>query len=646
MKGKIAALLLIVCMIELMPGIPEASAQNNVQITIDAKGVRKPVSPYIYGRNNSLSDNSASPVTAATWTRYRDAGITMFRDGGGNNSTKYNWRNKLSSHPDWYNNVYAHDWDYAAKSLQQNIPSVQAMWTLQLIGKAAGNKNNNFNDWGYNVSQWWTGCAQNLAGGGTVSPTGSEALKEGNPDLYLVSWPPDSVVRILNHWIGSGGTGLNKSKLLYWNMDNEPEIWSGTHDDVMPVQLSADAFMQRYFDTAKKARAIFPEIKLVGPVPANEWQWYNWNGNWISYGGKNYVWLEYFIKRIADEQNATGFRLLDVLDIHFYPTDITVSKDILQVHRVFYDKTYLFPLHNGVHRIGGWDTSINKEYIFERCKEWLVKYMGANHGVTFSVSETSIYNNAPVMVWAVWYASMLGEFARQGVEIFTPWDWKNEMWEVVHLFSYYNHENYIPSVSSQEEFVSAYPTISQNSDSIAVVLVNRSVDQTKDIEVDLTNYVLSSSNVPFKQLKNLSSSLTFNSHQQNALTTGNIQVSGNTLPISLPPLSITSLLIKGNPTGFAELPGNGIKTDLLALFPNPATTYTTVSWSQTVERSALLEIFNNTGQLFQTHSLNRYDIISGEYQLHTEGWQDGIYFIRLKSGTIFQTGKLSVRSGK
>ncbi len=94
------------------------------------------------------------------WQRLRDLGITIFRENGGNNATKYNWRLKLSSHPDWYNNVYAHDWDFAAKSLQANIPGAQGMWAFQLIGKAAKTKTANFNDWGFNelqlVGRRWT----------------------------------------------------------------------------------------------------------------------------------------------------------------------------------------------------------------------------------------------------------------------------------------------------------------------------------------------------------------------------------------------------------------------------------------------------------------------------------------------------------
>lgn len=54
-------------------------------------------------------------------------------------------------------------------------------------------------------------------------------------------------------------------------MDNEPEIWNGTHDDAMPSLLSASAFMDAYFAVRKKARKKFPQTKLTGLVPANEW---------------------------------------------------------------------------------------------------------------------------------------------------------------------------------------------------------------------------------------------------------------------------------------------------------------------------------------------------------------------------------------
>src|SRR5581483_10094158 len=109
---------------------------QNVQVTVNIFKNRKTVSPYIYGRNNSLSDDPASPVSATNWQLYKDAGIHFFRENGGNNLTKHNWRLHLSSHPDWYNNVYASNWDYAAQSLHTNIPAAQGMWGFQLINQA------------------------------------------------------------------------------------------------------------------------------------------------------------------------------------------------------------------------------------------------------------------------------------------------------------------------------------------------------------------------------------------------------------------------------------------------------------------------------------------------------------------------------
>src|SRR5690606_33390550 len=234
MKKTIAPLLLVAGFVH---------SYGQVTVTIDLSVDYHRVSPYLYGRNNSLSDNPGSPLSAADWTRLRDSGIKFLRESGGNNSTKYNWRRKLSSHPDWYNNVYAHDWDFAAKSIQDNLPNAQGMWSFQLIGKAAKTSSANFNDWDYNGSQWWEGVRQNLAGGGVVNPDGENALTEGNPDHYLETWTADSTVGILDHWFGENGIGLDPSRILYWNMDNEPEVWNGTHDDVVPSPIQPEEYM-------------------------------------------------------------------------------------------------------------------------------------------------------------------------------------------------------------------------------------------------------------------------------------------------------------------------------------------------------------------------------------------------------------------
>lgn len=520
-----------------------------VQIQVDVLSGRRTISPYIYGRNNSLSDDPANPVSAANWQLYKDAGLNFFRENGGNDLSKYNWRLKLSSHPDWYNNVYPSDWDFAAGSLAQNIPAAQGMWGFQLIGEAASTNANNFNDWAFNQSQWWTGTAQNLAGGGIVNTAGgSQALKNGDTTLYLERWPADSTTGILNHWFGSGGLGLDPTKIQYWNMDNEVEIWNSTHDDVMPTQPSAETFMQLYFAVAKKARALYPGIKLTGPVSPNEWQWFNWNNSTVTgTDGKQYPWLQYFIKRISEEEQRTGIRLLDVIDLHFYPSSSTAT-DIVQYHRVFFDSTYAFPEANGVKVVNGsWDNSIQIEDVFGRAQNWLNQYMGPGNGVSFAVSETGLQIQNDPNALAVWYASTMGEFMKHNVAYFSPWSWDVGMWEALHLYSRYNRANSIQATSSDELNVSAYATANNNNDSLTVVLVNRSASQSKTVTLNFSNFLPSSQPAQALTLSNLPvGTETFISHTRNALKLANITPTGNTLQVTMAPMSITSLQIASN----------------------------------------------------------------------------------------------------
>jgi len=465
---------------------------QTVNIQVDANAGRKNISPYIYGRNNNISDDPSSPTPAATWKMMREAGLRYMRENGGNNATKYNWRKKISSHPDWYNNNYNHNWDYAAKTLQDSMPGVQGMWAFQLIGYAAKNLSNNFDDWTYNGSTWWSGTCQNLAGGGTANGGGGcNATVNGNTNLYLQTCTPDSTTAILDHWFGTGGLGLNSNNVKYWSMDNEPDGWNSTHDDVMPTLPNAEAFMQLYFAVAKKARAKFPNIKLTGPIPMSEWQWYTWNNAKISVSGTDYNWLEFFIKRCAEEETASGVRLLDVIDIHSYPNESNNS-DIVQGHRVYFDSTYNYPGANGVKTtdISGWDPNMTKEYIFGRCNKWLNQYMGLNHGVTCAVSEFGLTNNN-ANVTANGYASILGTFADNNVEFFTPWYWYPGMWETLHLFSRYAKNIRIQSISSNELDVSAYSSVNTANDSVTIILVNRNLTTAHTTSVSLANFTLS-----------------------------------------------------------------------------------------------------------------------------------------------------------
>ena len=602
-----------------------ASFSQDVVVTVNATDGKKAVSPYIYGRNNSFANSFGTVTSASDITLFKEAGLRFARENGGNNATKYNWRRKISSHPDWYNNVYDHDWDNLSKYIVANVPDMQVMWSFQLIGKVASNKNGNFNDWSYNKSQWWSGCSQNLAGGGTVNTAGgSTATVNGNPALYTMDWPADSTAEVLNHWFGTKGIGLNATNFQYWNMDNEPEIWSGTHDDVMTSQLAATAFMDKYFTVAKKARALFPGIKLCGPVTANEWQWYKWGAETLNINGKYYSWLEYFLKRVADEQKATGIKLLDVVDLHWYPGE-SADADVLQLHRVFYDKTYVYPGANGLKSINGsWDNTQTKEYIFQRINDWLTLYFGANHGISLGMSESGI-NSANPNTNSVLYASMLGVFANNGVELYTPWTWKTGMWETLHLFSRYAKNYSVTSTSTLENTVSGYTTVTNNADSMTVILVNRDLSSTHKVTVNLSNFSIANGTYNTLQLASLPATETFISHANNALIKSTVNIANNSFSLVLPTVSTTAVILKVNASAVENPHALAAK---IKLFPNPARESLNITIGSQTPALTEISVYSQDGKLV-VFSHNSYDG-STPLKLNTEKLANGLYLLKIK----------------
>jgi hypothetical protein len=525
---------------------------QGVNVTVDASVGRKAVSPLIYGKNEEMKESAQF---------YKDSGLRFARVGGGNNMTGYNWRKHITIHPDWYNNVYAVDWDAHARKINEECPGMQAMFAFQLLGRVAKTHAYNFNDWDYNHSQWWEGVSQNLCGGGTPDAGGgSKAEKEGDLTLFSQEWPADSSVAIMRHW--QDDLHLDMSHFRYWSMDNEPEIWSGTHDWAMPEQLPAKELCDRYIALAKKAKALNPNVRLCGPVTCNEWQWFKYASENITVDGQYMPWLEYFIKRCADEEKQSGVRVLDVFDIHSYPVADN-DDEALQLHRLYFDTTYSYPHANGLHTLnGGWDAHINHEYIFQRAKSWIDRYFGENSGVGLGLSEwaPTVPSNDPSTV-AVAYASHLGTFANNGMEFFSPWTWQTGMWEVLHLFTQYAQPIAVSSVSDHEEKVSAYTTVSQNNDRMTLVIVNRNRHTQQTVHIGIQNFGISDGTYDTYQLAQLPQHETFRSATDNALKHSTVDVASNRLSIVVPPLSVTAVVLSGTATRVSAINQEGLMAD-------------------------------------------------------------------------------------
>ena len=621
-----------------------------IDITVDANAGIKKISPYLYGRNiDKISDGDAEVTEeeSAFINQMLEAGIHMLRANNGNNATRYNWRHKMTVHPDWYNNVYSHDWAITAQKVLDKMPGVDAMYAFQLTGYTASSTDYNFPDWNWK-QEHGTYATQtfDLAGGGEVSEDGKTLIKAGDASLYNMEWPADSTVAIIPHW--KDELKFDMSRFKYWSMDNEMEIWRGTHSD-LNLPVTGDFLVERYIDVAKKARAQWKDIKLTGPVAANEWQWCSvssYNKEDRPKGeDRNYCWLEYFIMKVAEEQKKSGVRLLDVFDIHWYPSEKDYESRV-NWHRVMFDTTYNYPGANGIKMVGGnWDNKITKEYIFVRINQWLEKYFGKNHGITLGITETSILDNDP-MVTALIYASFLGTMQDNGVEIFTPWTWGDGMYETVHLFSRYGHPNRVQSTSSNDSLVSAYSSISNKGDSLTVIFVNRAEKDAQDIDLNLANFA-SDGKVKTLTLQNLKGE-TFVSHTSNALkenavganaqggTTTATGYSINSFKMTLPAKSITAVLLTTTtpkqidaiaPTRSA-LTGNLLHHENGNWFINNGSGYV---------RS--ISVFNSLGQ----NVLQIQQPARGNFRIASEVLGRGNFIVRIETASGTHMQKITVK---
>ncbi|MBR6378418.1 MAG: glycoside hydrolase [Fibrobacter sp.] len=662
-------------------------AMASVSVSVDASSGVMPVSPYLYGRNiycnedrgdiNDVTDTLSAKELDNLET-YRQAGIRYLRMNNGNNATKHNWRKNLTSHPDYYNNVYKHNWDISAKKVLDNLPGVDAMYAFQLTGYVASSMDYNFADWnwkqahGKNAKQ-----SLNLAGGGQVADDGETLVQAGNSSLYLQEWPADSSAKILTHW--KDELKYDMERLKYWSMDNEMELWRGTHDD-LPLDfpdnstVAPERMINNYVAVAKAAKARYPDVKLTGPVVANEWSWCNirYDDNsegkavtsFIKASDRNYCWLEYFIKRLGEEQKKTNIQLLDVFDLHWYPTEKNYESWI-NWHRVFYDTTYNYPGANGIKRANEtckWDETITKEYIFKRIDDWMKKYVGADYKYTFGFTETDFIADMDAMTRALVYASFMGTFMDHGVEIFTPWTWREGMYEVVHLFSRYGKRFRVDSPSSLDSLVSAYTTVNGMGDSMTVILVNRAENTSQSVDLNVSNFELNDGNYATLTLSGITGE-TFVSHEKNALRSGSVSLQSKRASLTLPAKSITAVLFTGKGEIIAES-SSSLKQTSSSSSVNQASSSSAVpqlTYLLAVQYGdnkllffqdgrwfvnnlngmvSQVEIFNSLGQrLLQVPYMAR-----GSVRLPTDGLLPGVYLVRLKTMHGYTLERISLEN--
>src|SRR5581483_4265606 len=267
---------------------PHGAASKEIEIHVDASQGRLPISPYLYGKNSPFLYAEGQDQLEKEADLAREAGLKLARESGGNNSTKYHWKNDLASHPDWYNNVFAQKWGERARAIQDHFPETDGLFGLQVLGWVA--KSDQYNVDPDKVDPEHKRTKENLCG-------------NGDPNLYLEPWTAKDTAGILDHWFGKDGLGLDPKRFGLWHLDNEPECWSLTHKDVSPTPMTPEECVAKYVAVAKEAKTRYPDIKLMAPGFTNEWFWWSWSDGKLVDG---MPWMEYFVKRMAEESKAFG----------------------------------------------------------------------------------------------------------------------------------------------------------------------------------------------------------------------------------------------------------------------------------------------------------------------------------------------------
>jgi hypothetical protein len=227
---------------------------------------------------------------------------------------------------------------------------------------------------------------------------------------------------------------------------------------------------------------------------------------------------------------------------------------------------------------------------------------------------------------------------KNGVELFTPWTWDIGMWEALHLFSRYNQANYVQSTSADETIVSAYTTIDVNNDSMAVVLINRSLTEKKVVTLNFTDYYPAPGGAPMYTLSKLGTTETFVSHAKNALVKSGVEVSMNQVTVELAPLSINTIrLIASRMAVKPDLKKNSFTA---SIYPNPANNGVHLEYSLPERSTVRVDLFNSKGQLLRTISNQVIDAGKNETEFGIEYLSPGIYLVKLSSESNSQTLKL------
>jgi hypothetical protein len=299
-----------------------ANAVADVTITIDPTKT-KPISPYIYGMNFYNGVSGAPPQ------------LTFDRDGG-NRWTAYNWINNASNAGSDY--FYENDNYLCNGSCSASIPA-EAVRTFIAADHAAGLASLvTFQMQGY-VSVDTTNVQvpmpfpnltyfrplvskKSSASNAPFTLTPPPASTDNNVYMDEFAWALDQRFSGLNIF------GSNPAHPTFISLDNEPDLWNSTHQEIQgATNVSSANFITKTVALSKALKdlkvpypAQFSNVVIFGPVNYGFNGIYGWqNDPTLSPTPNGADWFaDKYLTGIKAASATYGAPLLDVYDFHWY----------------------------------------------------------------------------------------------------------------------------------------------------------------------------------------------------------------------------------------------------------------------------------------------------------------------------------------
>lgn len=456
-----------------------------VTIAVDPEADRRPISPLIYGVNFG---------SGAQLARLR----FPVRRWGGNSTTRYSWEFDVANHAsDWFfynleseNPDASHLPDNSSADRfidESRVQGSQVLLTVPMIGWVPFERTRH---WGFSVSKYGaqeqTECTAS-GGASWCNPDAGNGVKPGgqkvtgnDPHDTSKAVGPDYVTRWMQHVASRVGTAAQGGVKLY-ALDNEPALWNSTHRDVHPQPLTYDELWTKTKDLATAIKTQDPNAQILGPV---SWGWCEYFGsaadNCIdgpdrqAHGGLPLT--AWYLSQVRAEEQRTGRRLVDYLDVHYYPQsgNVALSNDETPGTAALRFRS-LKSLYDPAYVDESWIN--DKIRLIPRMKEWIAAYLP---GAKLAITE---YNwggdSGPTSALA--QAEVLAIFGREGVDLATRWVAPEDNSKVEDAFALYlNYDgggskitgDSIRATSSNGDVVGAY-AIRGPEDRLYVLLFNK-----------------------------------------------------------------------------------------------------------------------------------------------------------------------------